>query len=244
MRLLDDEIVRSNLGNVSICTSMYNEEENLEELFANFLEVRRYFDFKFPIIIVDNGSTDSSMDLARIKCSKMDLVTTVFNRGNGWGDGIRSALKRCETDYALITSSDLQYNVEDWCKLIEVFINSGTNISPFCVFSRRKFRFDSFYESLRGKLWRKFLVFILRLPRQFDPASQLKLVNVNHALKATSHDFIWDIENVVQAINHDLAIRVVEISFWPRKYGSSSLRKGFLRTEIHAMRRLLHFIQK
>ena len=77
---------------------------------------------KKEIIVVDDCSTDStSKILSKIKGIK--LIKHSSNHGKG--AAIRSGLKQATGDIILIQDADLEYNPEEYKKLLEPFINMG-----------------------------------------------------------------------------------------------------------------------
>ena len=231
------------LSRITICTTMFNEENNVRDFLQIINGIREFFHFNFPLIIVNNGSTDATQKMLDDFVPKTANTTLLFNPGTGYGDGVCAALKTAMTDYALLITSDLQYSYADATRMIEKFLQFYDKSDYFCLLSNRETRLDSLYQVLRGRLWKWLLIKIFGLPNNFDPASQLKIVPVGLSLSLTSRDFIWDIEQVLTCIRRNIETEVIPVSFFPRKNGKSSLSGGFFKAELNAARRLLFLLR-
>ena len=51
---------------LSIIIPLYNEEESVEKLVSKITEVGQYFDFRYEIILVDDGSTDATWQIIEL----------------------------------------------------------------------------------------------------------------------------------------------------------------------------------
>ena len=101
-------------GCVSVIVPVYNEAANLDAL----LRAIHASPVKKQIIIVDDGSTDGTRE--KLQClPPMDDVTVVFHEKNcGKGAAIRTALAYARGEYVLIQDSDLEYDPQDYGKLL------------------------------------------------------------------------------------------------------------------------------
>jgi len=78
---------------VSVIVPAYNEEGNIAPLFEAFDKLRRKTDFRFELILVDDGSTDGTAERARSLMKKYKFVKLV--------------------SYGVIFDADLQFDPED-----------------------------------------------------------------------------------------------------------------------------------
>jgi glycosyltransferase involved in cell wall biosynthesis len=222
---------------------MHNEAENVELFLQLYESICKHFSFEFSIVIVNNASTDDTLrklNAISRRFPKMDVVDNPY--GKGYGDGVQFGLQKCQTQYALIITSDLQYSYSDAITLIELFIQLVcTSPKQFSIQTNRRRRLDGFYSGIRGRCWKRVLNTLFHFPHYFDPASQLKIVPVDTAIRCKSSDFTWDIEQILVARNQNLQMEVVPISFYPRKFGKSSLSQGILSAEFTAFNRLRNF---
>ena len=96
---------------ISVVTGTFNEEENVEELYAR---VRRVFDehlpeHSFELIVADNASTDDTVAvLKRIAAADKRLKIIVNNRNFGHVRSGYHAFLQAKGDAAILMASDLQ----------------------------------------------------------------------------------------------------------------------------------------
>ena len=101
-------------GYVSVIVPVYNEAAHVDEL----LQAIHSSPVKKEIIIVDDGSTDGTREKLQA-LPHADDVTVVFHENNyGKGAAIRTALSYARGEYVLIQDSDLEYDPQDYAKLL------------------------------------------------------------------------------------------------------------------------------
>lgn len=100
---------------LSVIVPVFNEHNTVAEI------VRRMRAVELPvereIIIVDDGSEDGTRNvLAQLGDSTVRVVLHPHNKGKG--SAIRTALEHVRGDLVLIQDADLEYDPEDWPKLL------------------------------------------------------------------------------------------------------------------------------
>jgi dolichol-phosphate mannosyltransferase len=108
---------------VSFIVPVYNEEKNVLEVIRRL----QALDVPKEIIVVDDGSFDSTPDLLRTLQNDPDVVVHISQLNFGKGTAIRLGLKHVTGDIVAIQDGDLEYNVQDDIKIIEKF--SDPNVS-------------------------------------------------------------------------------------------------------------------
>jgi polyisoprenyl-phosphate glycosyltransferase len=106
---------------ISIVSGCYNEAENLPDLYERVTKVfaEKLPEYAYEIIVIDNSSTDNSVEVLREICQRDKRVKVIVNTRN-FGH-IRSgyhALLQAEGDAMIAMASDLQ----DPPEMIEQFI--------------------------------------------------------------------------------------------------------------------------
>jgi len=128
---------------ISIITLTYNKLEKATKPFINYL-FRGYNNFE--LIIIDNGSTDGTVEFLKELERKYDNVKVVYNSENlGFSKGCNKGIKLATGDIIGLLNNDILFS-SDWIKyVIEVLekeANAGfvslSSIESFCN-SKRKF---------------------------------------------------------------------------------------------------------
>jgi glycosyltransferase involved in cell wall biosynthesis len=111
-------------GFVSVIVPVYNEAANLGAL----LQAIQSSPVKKEIIIVDDGSTDGTREKLQA-LPPIDDVTVLFHEQNyGKGAAIRTALNYARGEYVLIQDSDLEYDPQDYPKLLAPLEEGKANV--------------------------------------------------------------------------------------------------------------------
>src|ERR1700675_1043567 len=111
-------------GYVSVIVPVYNETAHLDEL----LRAIDASPVKKQIIIVDDGSTDGTREKLQA-LPPIDDVTVVFHGKNyGKGAAIRTALAYARGEYVLIQDSDLEYDPQDYPRLLRPLEEGEANV--------------------------------------------------------------------------------------------------------------------
>jgi glycosyltransferase involved in cell wall biosynthesis len=104
---------------LSVLIPAYNEVHNIQNILNKIGEVN----IPKEIIVVDDGSTDGTREL--LNTLKSDTIKVIFHEKNqGKGGAIRTAIAHSKGDIILIQDADLEYDPQDYYKLIPV-IESG-----------------------------------------------------------------------------------------------------------------------
>lgn len=110
------------------------------------------------LILVDDGSTDGTRELLREFENKYKVFFHAKNMGKG--AAVRTALYYSSGDITIIQDADLEYNPDDYNKLIKAIIDDEADVAYGSRFlnpdSGKNFKFLSFWAN-------KFLTFLSNL---------------------------------------------------------------------------------
>ena len=100
---------------ISIIIPVFNEKNYILDFIKKVNEQKNKFDLE--IIVSDDFSTDGTREILEVNQNLYDKV--IFNKKNcGKGAAIINSLRHITGDYVLIQDADLEYNPEDYEKLI------------------------------------------------------------------------------------------------------------------------------
>lgn len=109
---------------LSVVIPIYNEKDTLEKICERVQRVP----IEKEIIMVDDGSTDGTRDILK-QYENVDNIRVIFHPKNrGKGASIRTALNYISGDIVIIQDADLEYDPNDYLKLIEPLKHDGTKV--------------------------------------------------------------------------------------------------------------------
>lgn len=97
---------------LSVIIPVYNERENLLKVIEKVEKVP----IEKEIIAIDDCSTDGSREILKNLENRIKVIYHSKNQGKGMA--IRSGLKRVSGDLVIIQDADLEYNPQDYLKLL------------------------------------------------------------------------------------------------------------------------------
>lgn len=117
---------------LSIIIPAYNEEARLGKTIR---EILIYVETEKPdteLIVVDDGSTDATTEVAKKACAefprvKIKVIRYVENRGKGFA--VKTGLVSAEGDIALFSDADLSTPIEELPKLVEPIENGNFDVT-------------------------------------------------------------------------------------------------------------------
>jgi glycosyltransferase involved in cell wall biosynthesis len=110
---------------ITIIIPCYNEVKTIEIIVNKILKLNKY---EFEIIIIDDYSIDGTREILKDKLSnKVSLI--IYNEKNyGKGYCIKKGIERSNGNVILIQDADLEYDPQDYPKLINPIINNYADV--------------------------------------------------------------------------------------------------------------------
>ncbi|HPP30088.1 MAG TPA: glycosyltransferase family 2 protein, partial [bacterium] len=100
---------------LSVIVPVYNEKDTIFKIIERIVEVP----VEKEIIVVDDGSTDGTREILQdFKSPNLKIILKEKNEGKG--SAIREGLKYVSGDVVVIQDADLEYNPEDWIKMLKI----------------------------------------------------------------------------------------------------------------------------
>jgi len=197
---------------LSVIVPVYNEAGTIKQI----LEKINSVPLDKEIVVVDDGSSDGTDKILRgIESANLKVIHHTTNRGKG--AAFLTALSHATGDFVVIQDADLEYNPEDYLKLIDEVKQGKADIAIGA-------RFLSGHRGLLvHRLGNKFLTALLNLLfacHLNDYASCYKLAarGTWYTLNLRASGFDIDVEMVCNALKKKKRISEIAVSYNPRTY--------------------------
>lgn len=219
---------------LSIFFPFWNEEQNIEAVIKKAIPVADKVADKWEIIMVDDGSSDKTLEIAK-RLAKNDsrLIAVPHNKNRGYGAALKTGLSTAKYDLIVFNDGDGQFDLLE----VEKFFDKMGDADM--VIGYRKRRVDS---PLRHLLMNMLKIWDLALfgfkYKDIDCGFKLfKREGLNKILPLKSEGAMITTEILAKAKKANIKIVQVEVSHYPRIYGNQS--GGNPRVIIRAVRESL-----
>ena len=135
---------------ISVIIPCYNEAKTIELIVERVLAIKQY---NIEIIIIDDFSNDGTTEILKTKLTSK-IRKILYNEKNfGKGYCIRKGIEKSNGDIILIQDADLEYNPQDYHKLLNPILNGDADVvfgSRFLGGEEKRVLF--FWHSLANKI--------------------------------------------------------------------------------------------
>jgi glycosyltransferase involved in cell wall biosynthesis len=221
---------------LSVIIPVYNERNTVVEV------LRRIRALDLPIhlevVVIDDGSTDGTDKVLRaVEDSTVRVLTHPNNQGKS--AAVRTGLDAVTGDLILIQDADLEYDPDDWPRMLEPLLKGKAQV----VFGSR-FTGERKNMALSDWIANRFLVFttnVIYRTTLSDMETCLKLFDreVLEGVTIESDGFDFEPEFTAKVLNRGLRIYEVPISWAGRE--TSEGRKYRWQDSVRALRALLRY---
>jgi len=110
---------------LSVLVPVYNEQATVGEVIKRIRSVVVPLDVE--VIVVDDGSSDGTDQvLATIEDSSVKVMSHLKNQGKG--AALRTGLQAATGDIVIIQDADLEYDPDDWSKLLDPIMKGKAHV--------------------------------------------------------------------------------------------------------------------
>lgn len=204
---------------VSIIIPAYNETDTILELLKRVQRVDlSHLGVNKEIIVVNDASTDQTKEkLQSITDSNFKIIHHEQNQGKG--SAIRTGLKHTTGTYILIQDADLEYDPNDYSKLLKPLINNETKVVYGSRVRHKDNRYHSGYHYYLGGKFLTFLTNLLYGSSLTDEATCYKVFHkdIIKQIPLTCKRFEFCPEITAKILKRKIPIHEVPIRYTPRK---------------------------
>ncbi len=129
---------------ISIVIPIYNEEENLQNLYTRLTNAAPTWKEDYEIVLIDDGSRDSSLTMMRVMAEKDARVRVIkLSRNFGHQPAISAGIQEAKGDAIIIMDGDLQDPPEELYRFLDKW-REGYEV----VYAIRTKRKEGFFKKL------------------------------------------------------------------------------------------------
>jgi glycosyltransferase involved in cell wall biosynthesis len=166
---------------ISVVVPLLNEEESLPELTEWISRVMTEYQFTYEVILVDDGSTDSSWNVIESLHAKNHHIRGIrFQRNYGKSAALNEGFRTCEGEVVITMDADLQDSPDEIPELYQMITRGGFDL----VSGWKKVRHDPFSKTLPSRFFNWVT----------SKVSKIKLHDFNCGLKAYRAKLVKSIE--------------------------------------------------
>ena len=207
------------LPRLSIFFPFWNEEDNIASVVERALVIAPTVAEKFEILIIDDGSSDKTPEIAEKLARKHENIRCIRHSVNrGYGAALKTGFENAKYDPVVFTDGDLQFNFSQVTKFIEQIDSADI------VIGYREKRKDKFFRHILMallKIW-DFIFFRFHV-RDIDCGFKMFRRSALEAIMPLrSEGAMITTEILAKAHAKKLRIKEVGVTHYPRKFGESS----------------------
>jgi len=218
---------------ISVFFPCYNEQDNITRVVEQALTVLEKLNADFEVIIVNDGSSDRTGQIADEIVGQKDRVKVVHHGTNlGYGAALQSGFKAATKELVFYTDGDGQFDINEMPPLLRLMehydIVSGYRLN----------RQDNLIRKINGWCWTKLVCLLFGMKiRDIDCAFKLYKREIFDNIKVVSTGALIDAEILARAVRKGYRVTQQGIHHYPRTAGAQT--GANLRVILRAFKELL-----
>jgi len=220
------------LAGLSIVLPCFNEEDNVVEAVQAAQLAARRNALVHEVIVVDDGSSDRTRELALALAQDDPTVRVVVHTENrGYGAAVRSGIAAATQPWTLLTDADLQFDLTE----IEDFLPYADEHD--LIVGRRVMRMDPLGRRVAAGAWNRLVRTVFGIPiADVDCAFKLVRTELLTGMPLTSSGAMISTELLVRCLARGARVKQIPVRHRPRVAGDQSGTNP--RVVVHAFREL------
>jgi glycosyltransferase involved in cell wall biosynthesis len=200
---------------ISVFFPCYNEQGNIARTTQRAIDVLQKLNSDYEVIIVDDGSSDTTGQIADEIAGQNNRVKVVHHPTNlGYGASLQSGFKAATKELVFYTDGDGQFNINELPSLLPL-IKQYDIISCY-----RLNRQDNLIRKLNGWAWTKLVGFLFNMKiRDIDCAFKLYKREIFDNIQMSSRGALISAEILARAVRKGYTITQRPVHHYPRTAG-------------------------
>ena len=209
---------RSASVSISVFFPCYNEQDNVAQTVNRALAVLEKLGADFEVIIVNDGSSDSTGRIADEIAGQNSRVKVVHHPTNlGYGAALQSGFKTAAKKLVFYTDGDGQFDINEMPPLLPLMMQYDI------VSCYRLNRQDNLIRKINGWCWTKLVCLLFGMKiRDVDCAFKLYKREIFDNIELTSTGALIDTEVLARAIRRGYTITQKGVHHYPREAGKQT----------------------
>jgi glycosyltransferase involved in cell wall biosynthesis len=208
-------------NSISVFFPCYNEQDNVGRTVEQALGVLKKLNIDFEVIIVDDGSSDATGQIAEKIAEENNSVKVVHHSTNlGYGAALQSGFKAATKELVFYTDGDGQFDISEMPPLLPLL--KQYDIVSCYRLNRR----DNLIRKINGWCWTKLacLLFGMKV-RDIDCAFKLykrEIFDSPRRIKLSSTGALIDTEILARALRKGYRLTQKGVHHYPRTAGTQT----------------------
>jgi len=200
---------------ISVFIPCYNEEQNIGSLLEKTIRFLPEISSDYEIIVVDDGSSDSTYEIAQNIAKENPNVKVIRHvKNKGYGAALRTGFLNSKKDHIFFTDGDNQFDITELSKLIP-YTNNYDIVAGFRI-NRR----DNFIRKINEFCFNRLVRFLFDLKiRDLNCAFKIYKKEVIDNLTIRSSLAFINSEMLIRAKKKGYGIKEVGVTHYPREWG-------------------------
>ena len=227
--------MKENVKNISVVLPAYNEEENIADVIINVKDVLKTLSENYEIILVNDGSSDRTGEIAEHFAQEDPYHIRVFHHSSnkGYGAALKTGFLNAQYEYVFYTDADNQFDITELRNFLPMLEKYDI------IIGYRIKRKDSLLRIFLSKGYNYLVFFLFRLKvRDVDCSFKLFHKYVLDAIKIKCDDFFVDTEILVRAKKAGFHIMEKGVTHYPREKGKTTVHAGHILKTLITISRL------
>jgi len=203
---------------VSVFFPCYNEQDNITRTTEQGLAVLEGLKADYELIIVNDGSSDSTGQIADEIADKNPRIKVIHHQTNlGYGAALQSGFKASTKKLVFYTDGDGQFDISELPPLLPL-IDQYDIVSCY-----RLNRQDPFIRKINAWCWTKLVCFLFGMRiRDIDCAFKLFKREIFDNIKMSSVGALIDTEILARAVRKGYTVTQRGVHHYPRTAGAQT----------------------